>query len=112
MAIAALRATREAFARDGRHELPCIVGTPLPGERLGSKCFDGKTEVAVFPGDLPADPRETLEKGRTDDAEEDVRVIRFRPPRIVPSGTDGTEKPAPHIRLDTALEFLLGDRLT
>ncbi len=112
MALAALRATREAFARDGRNELPCIVGTPLPGERLGSKRFDGRTEVAVFPGDLPSDPREALAKGRTDGSEEDVRVIRFRPPVVKPAGADGVEKPAPHIRLDSALEFLIGDRLT
>lgn len=111
-AIAALRATREATARDGAVELPCIVGTPLPGERLGSRRFDGLTAVAVFPGDLPADPREALAKGRTDTTEADVRVIRFRPPRLLPAGADGSEKPAPHIRLDGALEFLLGDRLS
>ncbi len=56
MALAALRATREAEARQGRQRLPCIVGVPLPGERLGRKVFDGRTEAAVFPGDLPDDP--------------------------------------------------------
>lgn len=111
-AIAALRATREAMARDGTNELPCIVGTPLPGERLGTRRFDGRTEVAVFPGDLPADPGEALAKGRTDGAQEDVRVIRFRPPRLLPADAAGAERPAPHIRLDKALEFLIGDRLS
>ena len=56
MALAALRATREAEAKPGRQRLPCIVGVPLPGERLGGKVFDGKAEAAVFPGDLPEDP--------------------------------------------------------
>ena len=56
MALAALRATHEAEARQGRQRLPCIVGVPLPGEQLGRKVFDGKTEAAVFPGDLPEDP--------------------------------------------------------
>src|SRR5204862_202722 len=46
MALAALRATREAEARSGRQRLPCIVGVPLPGERLGGKLFDGKAEAA------------------------------------------------------------------
>ena len=41
MALAALRATREAEARSGWQRLPCIVGVPLPGERLGRKSFDG-----------------------------------------------------------------------
>ena len=63
MALAALRATREAEARSGRQRLPCIVGVPLPGERLGRKLFDGSTEAAVFPGDLPEDPASLLEAG-------------------------------------------------
>ena len=41
MALAALRATREAEARSGWQRLPCIVGVPLPGERLGRQVFDG-----------------------------------------------------------------------
>ena len=56
MAVAALRATREAEARSGWQRLPCIVGVPLPGERLGRQVFDGTTEAAIFPGDLPEDP--------------------------------------------------------
>ena len=55
-ALAALRSTREAEARQGRQRLPCIVGVPMPGERLGGKPYDGRTEAAVFPGDLPEDP--------------------------------------------------------
>ena len=63
-ALAALRATRETDAKVGNEWLPCIVGVPMPGERIGGKVFDGKTEAAVFPGDLPANPRDALEARR------------------------------------------------
>src|SRR5262249_56144452 len=56
MALAALRATREAEARQGRERLACIVGVPLAGERLGAKTYDGQTEAALFPGDPPRGP--------------------------------------------------------
>ena len=59
-ALAALRATRETDAKVGNEWLPCIVGVPMPGERIGGKVFDGKTEAAVFPGDLPVDPLNAL----------------------------------------------------
>ncbi len=59
-----MRATREAQVPRGREQLPSILGTPAPGETLGGEAFDGNTEVATFPGDLPADP-EDLFKGDT-----------------------------------------------
>jgi predicted YcjX-like family ATPase len=40
-----------------------------------------------------------------------VNVIRFRPPRITPAEGSGAASPWPHIRLDRALDFLVGDRL-
>src|SRR5262249_39558397 len=54
------RGTREAEVRRSGATLPCIVGVPAPGAlapppRPGVK-FDGMTEVAVFPGELPDDP--------------------------------------------------------
>src|SRR5689334_270419 len=55
-ALAAVRATREAMVARGRDKLPSILGTPLPGETDGGETFDGNTEVATFPGDLPEDP--------------------------------------------------------
>src|SRR5262249_23531084 len=55
MALAAVRATREATLAHGRDRLPSIVGTPSAGERAGREAFDGESEVAVFPGDLPGD---------------------------------------------------------
>ena len=58
VALAAVRATREAQVQRGRDKLPSILGTPAPGEIAGGETFDGNTEVATFPGDLPADPEE------------------------------------------------------
>ena len=45
-----------------------LAGSPRPplgeGERAGGETFDGNTEVATFPGDLPDDP-EQMFKGET-----------------------------------------------
>jgi predicted YcjX-like family ATPase len=117
MALAAIRATREAEARPsglfGRERLPCIVGVPLPGERLGGKVFDGRTEAAVFPGDLPADPAQLLERAGGDAVAGAVHFPRFRPPRLHldPDAARSQSGALPHIRLDRAMDFLLGDKL-
>ena len=58
VALAAVRATREAQVQRGRDKLPSILGTPAAGESANGETFDGNTEVATFPGDLPADPEE------------------------------------------------------
>src|SRR4051812_27802202 len=116
VAVAAVRATREAQVARGRDKLPSILGMPIAGESANSEMFDGETEVATFPGDLPDNP-ETLFAGdgafrglsSTASDKADYRFLRFRPPRLEPAG-DAT--PAlPHIRLDRVLQFLIGDRL-
>jgi len=124
IALAAVRATREAEVRRGGAALPCILGVPAPGEAGSSgrdgfdgKMFDGKTEIAVFPGELPDDPDDLFAsaasfRGLTAAGMEgtDFHFMRFRPP---PLETTGDDAPAlPHIRLDRALQFLIGDRLT
>src|SRR4030088_3293321 len=116
VALAAVRATREAQVQRGREKLPSILGTPAPGEMAGSEAFDGKTEVATFPGDLPADPEELFKgenafRGLSSATAEktDFRFLRFRPPHLEREGAD--EPTLPHIRLDRALQFLIGDRL-
>jgi uncharacterized protein len=106
-AIAAVRATREVSAKQGRTTVPCIAGVPLQGERLDKEVFDGVAEVAVFPGDLPDDPAKVLDAGAKP---LDLRFLRFRPP-LAERHADGRLKPLAHIRMDRALEFLLGDRL-
>jgi len=116
VALAAVRATREAQVQRGREKLPSILGTPAPGEMADGEAFDGETEVATFPGDLPADPEE-LFKGETafrglssaTSEKTDFRFLRFRPPQLEREGID--EPVLPHIRLDRALQFLIGDRL-
>ena len=99
IALAAVRATREALIRGEGGGLPSIVGTAVPGEWGDGRHFDGATEMAFFPGDLPADG---LQAG-------DFRSIRFRPPAL--EDTDDGIPALPHIRLDRALQFLIGDRL-
>ena len=116
VALAAVRATREATVAKGRDKLPSILGTPAAGETANGKAFDGATEVATFPGDLPADPEAMFNgadsfQGLASAAGDrsDFRFLRFRPPQLEHNG-DG-EPVLPHIRLDRALQFLIGDRL-
>ncbi len=108
-AIAAIRATHEARIRDGNQMLPAIAGTPLAGETLDGATFDGTEEIAVFPGDLPEDPAPLFEN-REEKSGPPVRFLRFRPPPLERSAT-GTGLSLPHIRLDRALHFLIGDKL-
>jgi predicted YcjX-like family ATPase len=103
LALAAIRATREAEVRQGAGSTPVIVGTPLPGERIAGEQFDGRREAGVFPGDLP--------ELTTAVTPADLSVVRFRPPRLAPDGPNGEMAVLPHIRLDRALQFLIGDKL-
>ncbi|ODR98819.1 amino acid regulated cytosolic protein [Methyloceanibacter methanicus] len=108
LAMAAVRATREAEAKKGGETLPCIVGYPLEGEKIGRRTFDGSEAFAIFPGDLPENPEEAMSGWRTGDA--DVRFVRFRPPDPKPLPAGGFA-PFPNIRLDRAMQVLIGDRL-
>lgn len=114
VALAAVRATREAMVKRGRSHLPAIVGVPEAGQH-GADDFDGLAEAAVFPGDLPENPSALFDpalgfNGLSDASGGDFRFLRFRPP-VVERNAEGLALPMPHIRLDRALEFLLGDRL-
>jgi predicted YcjX-like family ATPase len=116
VALSAVRATREARVRRGREELPCIIGVPAAGEVVGGETFDGRTEAAMFPGDLPADPNELFSgahafRGLTTGAPQDAdfRFLRLRPPLL--DDADGAPM-LPHIRLDRALQFLIGDKMS
>lgn len=121
VAIAAVRATREARVTRGGESLPAIIGVPLAGETLDTQRFDGNEEIAIFPGDLPANPdslfqaleakSQALESSSEAHGASDLRFIRFRPPRLERSGDELTLS-LPHIRLDRAIEFLIGDHLT
>ncbi|PJR94617.1 YcjX family protein [Brucella intermedia] len=109
LAMAAVRATREATVTQGKETLPVIVGTPLKGEKIDGEVFDGETETAIFPGDLPKNPNAIFEKSFAQD-DPAIRFVRFRPPRLERTA-EGLTLSLPHIRLDRALQFLIGDRL-
>jgi predicted YcjX-like family ATPase len=115
VALAAVRATREARVRRGREELPCIIGVPAAGEVVGGEVFDGTSEAAMFPGDLPEDPSAVLGAASTfrglatgSPQDADFRFLRLRPPKL--DQLDGRAV-LPHIRLDRALQFLIGDQM-
>jgi predicted YcjX-like family ATPase len=101
VALAAIRATREGQVEG--HDV--IIGTPMAGESLDGSSYDGKTEIAFFPGDLPAHPDSVLE----DNAPIDLNFLRFTPPRLDRNASGDVV--LPHIRFDRALEFLIGDKL-
>lgn len=105
IALASVRATREAEVRDGNAVLQAIAGVPLKGEIIGDVTFDGVREAVVFPGELPARPEQAIDSGFPKGA---MKFVRFRPPLIE---AQDRAFPLPHIRLDRALEFLIGDRL-
>jgi predicted YcjX-like family ATPase len=103
MAVASLRATVEQEIRRDGETLPCVRGRLLSTGR----------EAALYPGELPEDPAAVVAEARADAPRDagwlggELQVMAFAPP--VAAGRPG-EGP-PHIRLDRALEFLLGDRL-
>jgi predicted YcjX-like family ATPase len=90
LALSSLRATEAAQARlDGQH-LSC-----LRGHRK-----DTGEEIALFPGEVPT------ELPRAEDWNSDrFRFVDFAP-RPLPAGP---LRPEHHIRLDQAIEYLLGD---
>jgi len=100
MSLAGLRATvEERVERDGQ-SLPAVRGRLLA---------TGKTAV-MYPGALPGDPARILSPAREGaerwlDAE--FGLMGFAPARITLKPGEGP----PHIRLDRAVEFLIGDRL-
>jgi len=118
IAMAAVRATREAHVKRRSDQLAAIAGTPVAGEIAGGQTFDGNTETVIYPGELPDTPDVFFEKdtasfrglasGAQDDA--DYRFLRFRPPPLEKS--ENGMPALPHIRLDRTLQFLIGDKLS
>ncbi len=100
LSLASLRTTTEEMRSHNGVELPCVRGT-----LLGS----GK-QAAFYPGDLPEDPAHLLGPARNG-AEgwlgEDYGNMAFAPAHLTLNPGDGP----PHIRLDRAAQFLIGDRL-
>ena len=107
VALASVRATRETTIHDGDEILRAVSGTPEAGEHVGDETFDGKTEAAVFPGELPREAQSVLEGAVPPGS---LRFPRFRPPLVRPDAL-GRAGHLPQIRLDRAMQFLIGDRL-
>lgn len=106
IALAGIRATREGSIVENGETLPTIIGTPIKGEVLDGAAYDGKTEIALFPGDLPERPDSLFEDG-TPVA---LNFLRFTPPQRLERNATG-DVVLPHIRFDRALDYLIGDRL-
>lgn len=89
LSLASIRATQSREVSQGKERLPALRGTTLEGE-----------DVLVYPGDVPA----TL----PDSAfwqQQGFEFPRFRP---MPAASGAL----PHIRMDAAIDWLIGDKLT
>jgi predicted YcjX-like family ATPase len=106
IALAGIRATREGTIVEAGETLPTIIGTPMAGETLDGTSYDGKTEIALFPGDLPERPDSLFEDGTP----VTLNFLRFTPPQKLDRNASG-DVVLPHIRFDRALDFLVGDWL-
>jgi predicted YcjX-like family ATPase len=100
IAIAALRTTTEDRVEQGGRTLDVVRGRLLK---------TGKP-AAMYPGRLPDDPSKLLDPARSGaekwlDAE--YSIEGFAPQEVTLKPGEGP----PHIRLDRAAEFLIGDRL-
>ena len=100
MAIASLRATVEETRDHNGTDLDVVRGTLL----------DSGKQAAFYPGELPDDPSHLLTPAR-DGAEKwldaDYQIMSFAPAPLTLKPGEGP----PHIRLDKAAQFLIGDRL-
>ena len=106
LALAAIRATREGQITEAGAKLDVIIGTPEAGETLDGTNYDGRTAIAFFPGDLPSNPQALFEE----DGGFGIKFLRFLPPGKLDRDASGNAT-LPHIRLDRALDYLIGDWL-
>jgi uncharacterized protein len=92
MALSSVKCTQAATSRFQGQPISCIKGVPKGDTK----------EVALFPGEVP-----TEIPTQDDWLEERFNFIEFRPPSL----HDIKSKGVPHIRMDRALQFLLGDKV-
>ena len=92
VAIASLKCTETVVTDYQDRKLSCVKGAPVDREK----------ETLLFPGEIP----ETMPTHSDWDTNR-FKFLEFKPPRI----PDVERTGLPHIRLDQALEFLIGDKL-
>ncbi|WP_207455097.1 YcjX family protein [Azospirillum sp. SYSU D00513] len=92
MAIAALKCTETVVTQHEGRQLRCVRGVPIGRDR----------PTVLFPGEIPEDA-DAFPPG----VERPYNFLSFRPPADIAGDSRGL----PHIRLDQALQFLLGDYL-
>ncbi|AWK88731.1 YcjX family protein [Azospirillum thermophilum] len=92
MAIAALKCTESVVTEHEGRQLRCVRGVPVGRDR----------PTILFPGEIP-DNADAFPDGQ----ERPYNFLPFRPPADL--ARDG--RGLPHIRVDQALQFLLGDYL-
>ena len=100
MSIASLRATTEDRLKQGDKMLDVVRGTLM----------DSGKRAAFYPGRLPEDPSRILapaREGQETWLDADYQIMDFAPQKLELKPGEGP----PHIRLDRAAEFLIGDRL-
>jgi len=101
LSLAALRATVEQSTRHEGEVLELVRG----------RLQDGGKEVALHPGDLPADPARLLTPARQGalvwPGDISYHLPVFAPPKPLDAAPHGLA----HIRMDKAAAFLLGDKL-
>jgi hypothetical protein len=91
-ALASIRCTEDGTDTIDGRKVDVVIGLPEGGER----------RIRFFPGIVPVTPPPGGFWG-----ERFTEFPVFQPPRIAPAVGDGV----PHINLDKALDFLLGDAL-
>ncbi|MCF1707335.1 YcjX family protein [Tabrizicola sp. J26] len=100
MSLASVRATVEEELQHDGHVVPAVRGRLISTGKMAT----------MYAGELPADPARLMAPAR-EGAEKwldvDYQVMAFAPARMNLGPNEGP----PHIRLDRAAEFLIGDRL-
>lgn len=104
-ALASLRTTREVTVEQNKTTYQALAGTPQKGTVFQGKTFDGKTEAILFPGELPN--KLSTNELATVESSNDLEIINFAPP----FSKQKNQPIMPHIRLDRALNMLIGDKL-
>jgi predicted YcjX-like family ATPase len=89
MTMASIQATQAGFINKGEQAYPALQGTTIDEQAL-----------TVFPGEVPKKlPEQSYWQ------QQGFEFTAFRPRKA------SSDEPLPHIRMDKALEFLIGDKL-